>query len=71
MYCRGRIQQRAWLLALAGINRVPADRPVPVTDDGLQKTRITTVGAALRGRPLVERIAKNGRPRRAAPTVVT
>jgi hypothetical protein len=36
-HCR-RLQQRAWLLALAGLDRVPADRPVPVTDDGLQKT---------------------------------
>jgi len=37
LYCRGRVQQRPWLLALAGIDCVPADWSVLVIDDGLQK----------------------------------
>lgn len=38
LHHRRRLQQRPWLLALAGIDRVPADWSVFVTDDGLQKT---------------------------------
>ena len=38
--CRRRLQQRAWLLALAGIDRISADWIASFGDDVFQTTRL-------------------------------